>query len=300
MKFAAIDIGSNAIRLLFVNVHKEGDKTLYHKISLMRSPVRLGADTFIKGYITKERKSDFIKTMVAFKNLIDVYKVDDFVCCATSAMRDASNGIEIAQEAGEIAGFKIQIISGEQEAKAIYATHIADELDPLKFYLYIDVGGGSTELSLFNRGKLLASESFRIGTIRVLEQITQPEEWERMKDFILKNCPKTNLFEAIGTGGNINKIYKLANKKDGKPLTTKDLQKSTEYLTTYTYDERVNLLGLREDRADVIIPAAEIYLYVLQQTGIKKMFVPKLGLADGLIHQMYDKKLRAIEVATQQ
>ncbi len=294
MKFAAIDIGSNAMRLLLVNVTIDGKKTHFHKMSLFRSPVRLGVDTFRDGKISAEKQLDLEKTLVAYRNLMDVFKVLDYRCYATSAMRDAENGAQVAEEVSKASGIKVEVITGDTEAHTIFSTHIADELDPDASYLYIDVGGGSCELTLFSEGKLIDSESFRLGTIRLLENLVQPEEWTRLKNWIADKAGHIRHLEAIGSGGNINKLAKLCQDKgkDEDTVQVKKLEECYEYLKKYSYEERVNILGLRDDRADVIIPAAEIYLYVLKQAGIKRIYVPKIGLSDGMIHVIYEKYIQ--------
>jgi exopolyphosphatase/guanosine-5'-triphosphate,3'-diphosphate pyrophosphatase len=289
VNFAAIDIGSNAIRLLFVNVTTYKEETHFHKISLTRSPVRLGSDTFLNNHISDDKKEDLIKTLIAYRNLIEVYKVQDYLCYATSAMRDASNGLEVAKEASERSGVPVHVISGEQEAKTIFSIHAAEDIDPEGAYLYIDVGGGSAELTFINKGKHVASESFKTGTIRILENIVQESEWTRMNKWLHTYTFGHKKLEAIGTGGNINKIFKFTNTDEGKPVSYQKLKDCQEFLSNYTYEQRVSILGLREDRADVIVPACNIYLHIMNEANIKKIYVPKVGLADGMIHLMWDK-----------
>lgn len=289
MNFAAIDIGSNAIRLLFSTVTEDKNEAHFHKAALVRMPVRLGSDAFVKGAITLDKRIDLVKTMIAYRNLIDVYKVVDYMACATSALREASNAEEIVEQVKEEAGIEIMLIDGDLEAELIYSTHIAEELDPKKSYLYIDVGGGSTELTLFSKGKRITARSFRIGTIRLLEEVVSPGEWSDMERWIKKNVAGHPHLTAIGTGGNINKLFKFTNRKEGKPLFQNTLSYYHRYLSSFTYEDRVGRLGLRPDRADVIIPAIQVYSHVMKWGGIHEMYVPKVGLADGMVRMLYEK-----------
>jgi exopolyphosphatase / guanosine-5'-triphosphate,3'-diphosphate pyrophosphatase len=293
MKFAAIDIGSNAVRLLFSNVAEVEGKVHFHKASLVRVPVRLGTDTFLEGRISEERKTDLIKTMIAYRNLIEVYRVDDCMACATSAMREAENGKEVIKAIKKEAGIDIQLIDGIREAQMIYATHAAENLDEDKSYLYIDVGGGSTEITIFSKGMMLASQSFKIGTIRVMENLVPKSEYELMKNWIHLSTKDLSKLSAIGTGGNINKVFKMTGTKQSKPLSIRRLVKMQKELDSFSYDDKVNILGLRPDRADVIVPAISIYLSVLRWAGIKEIYVPKIGLVDGMVHLLYEKKTGA-------
>ncbi len=289
MNFAAIDIGSNAVRLLFSTVTEDKDGVNFHKASLVRMPVRLGSDSFKNGEISGERRQDLVKTMIAYKHLIDVFKVEDYMACATSALREAVNADDIVAEIREKAGIELSVIDGNLEAEMIYSTHIAEDLPANVSYLYIDVGGGSTELTLFCQNKIEASRSFRIGTVRLLEGLVEDEEWMEMQGWIEKHLTQKQPVTAIGTGGNINKLYKLIRKKDGLPLTATALAQYQKHLATYTYEERIAKLGLRADRADVIIPATSIYLQVMKWAKIKEMLVPKVGLADGMVRLLYKK-----------
>lgn len=289
LKFAAIDIGSNAVRLMFSNVFETGKKVTFKKASLIRVPIRLGEDVFTTGEISSNNSKRLLKTMFAFKNLIDVNEVISFRACATSAMRDAKNGSEIVEQIKELTGIRIEIVSGKAEADIIYANHIEEHLDHDKSYLYIDVGGGSTELTLFSKGKVVASNSFNIGTIRLLTHKVDKDGFATMKDWI-----KTNVkvdeggLMAIGSGGNINKVFSMSGKKEGKPLHYDDVLSIYNHLMAFTYEERVKLLGLNPDRADVIIPACEIFLTVMKTADIKKILVPKIGVVDGIVHLLYE------------
>lgn len=289
MNFAAIDIGSNAVRLLFSTVTEDKDEAHFHKAALVRMPVRLGSDAFVKGAITLDKRTDLVKTMIAYRNLIEVYKVEDYMACATSALREASNAEEIVEQVKEEAGIEIMLIDGDLEAELIYSTHIAEDLDPKKAYLYIDVGGGSTELTLFSKGKRVTARSFRIGTIRLLEEVVSPGEWNEMERWIKKNMSGHPHLTAIGTGGNINKLFKFTNRKEGRPLFRNTLSYYHRYLNSFTYEDRISKLGLRPDRADVIIPAIQVYSHVMKWAGIHEMYVPKVGLADGMVRMLYEK-----------
>ena len=261
MKFAAIDIGSNAVRLLFSNVFDAGKKTVFKKMSLIRVPIRLGEDVFTNGEISAANSKRLLKTMFAFKNLIDVHEVISFRACATSAMRDAKNGREIVERIKENTGIEIEIVTGQAEADIIYANHIEEHLDHDKAYLYIDVGGGSTELTLYSKNKVVAANSFNVGTIRMLTHKVADDTIANMKKWIHENVrPGEEGLMAIGSGGNINKIFSMSGKKEGKPLHFDDVLSIYNHLMSFTYEERIKLLELNPDRADVIIPACEIFL----------------------------------------
>lgn len=289
MKYAAIDIGSNAVRLLIADIIKNQDAISFKKNTLIRVPLRLGDDAFLNQHISDKKAVDLVKAMQAFRNLIDVYKVSDYMACATSAMREADNGAEIVERVKTEANIDLEIVHGEREAKIIYASHVEQDIDKTKNYLYIDVGGGSTELSLFSEGQLQASRSFNIGTIRILDNQDKEETWNEMKEFIRENTRKFKNISAIGTGGNINKLYKLAEEKEGDPMSFNKLKSLYNYLNSFSLKERINVLGLKEDRADVIIPASEIYLTVMKWSNIKTIFVPSVGMVDGIIQTLIDK-----------
>jgi exopolyphosphatase/guanosine-5'-triphosphate,3'-diphosphate pyrophosphatase len=289
LKYAAIDIGSNAVRLLIADIIKNQDAISFKKNTLIRVPLRLGDDAFLNQHISDKKAADLVKAMQAFRNLIDVYKVSDYMACATSAMREADNGAEIVERVKIEANIDLEIVHGEREAKIIYASHVEQNIDKSKNYLYIDVGGGSTELSLFSEGQLQASRSFNIGTIRILDNQDKEETWNEMKEFIRENTRKFKNISAIGTGGNINKLYKLAEEKEGDPMSFNKLKSLYNYLNSFSLKERINVLGLKEDRADVIIPASEIYLTVMKWSNIKTIFVPSVGMVDGIIQTLIDK-----------
>jgi exopolyphosphatase/guanosine-5'-triphosphate,3'-diphosphate pyrophosphatase len=289
LRYAAIDVGSNAVRLLIANIIENNGSVSFKKNTLVRVPVRLGDDAFLNKHISDKKADDLVKSMQAFKNLMDVFKVTDYMACATSAMREAENGQEVAERIKTEAGIDLQIVHGQSEAEIIYASHAEINIDKDKNYLYIDVGGGSTELSLFSRGELQASQSFNLGTIRILDNQDKEETWNEMKDFIREHTRHHKNIFGIGTGGNINKLYKLSNEKDGAPLTYAKLKSLYNYLDSFSMKERINVLGLNQDRADVIIPACEIYLTVLKCANIKSMYVPTVGMVDGIIQTLIDK-----------
>ncbi|MDR0792625.1 MAG: exopolyphosphatase [Chitinophagaceae bacterium] len=296
MRLAAIDIGSNAARLLIVNVIKGIDGTEeFNKMNLVRVPLRLGFDVFETGAIGKERTGMLLQTMKAFQHLLNVYNVapECLKACATSAMRDAKNGDEIIRKVKLETGIEIKIINGDEEAAIIYESHVAEYMDKLHSYLYIDVGGGSTELSFFTEGKLRYKGSFNIGTIRLLKQLVEEEHWENMKSEIKKNIKDRFPVVAIGSGGNINKVFSLSKRKDGTPLSIGLLKDYYKEFSNVSLADRIRLYKLREDRADVIVPALQIYVNVMKWANAEQIYIPKIGLADGLIHLLYEEMGRS-------
>ncbi|WP_395804489.1 exopolyphosphatase [Daejeonella sp.] len=292
MRYAAIDIGSNAVRLLIADI-KLNDATIsFKKNTLIRVPLRLGDDAFLDKKISAKKIEDLLKTMVAFRNLIDVYKVSDYMACATSAMREATNGAEIVTMIKKDAGIDLEIVEGQREAKIIYASHIEESLDQKKNYLYIDVGGGSTELSVFSKGEMIASRSFNLGGIRILDNQDKDETWAEMKEWVKSQAQNHKNLSGIGTGGNINKLFKMSDQKDGTALSFAKLKALYDYLNSFSLKDRINVLGLNHDRADVIIPASEIYLSVMKWGGVKQIFVPRVGLVDGIIQLLIEEKSR--------
>ena len=290
MRLAAIDIGSNAARLL-INDVIEGPlgKPEFIKLTLVRVPLRLGFDVFEKGLISEQKSEMLIKTIQAYKLLLDVYNVKHWISAATAAMRDARNAGQLLERVKAETGMEIRVISGEEEATYIYENHIAENLNNLESYLYIDVGGGSTELTFFSDCKLVAKQSFNIGTIRLLKNQVNEEHWNEMKDFIRQKTSGYHHITAIGSGGNINKIFSLSKRKEGKPLTLELLRNYYKEFSSLTLSQRISLYHLREDRADVIVPALLIHINVMRWAEAEEIFVPKIGLADGLIHILYDK-----------
>jgi len=289
LKFAAIDIGSNAVRLLFCNVYDDNGKISFKKAELIRVPIRLGEDSFLNGKISTKKVDKLVTAMKAFKNLIDVYDAIDYRACATSAMRDADNRYDVVQRVRKEAGIKIEIIDGKTEADIIYSNHIEEHLDKSNNYLYIDIGGGSTEITLFSKNKAVVSQSFNIGTIRMLHNKIEKEYWNYFKNWVEEITKGYKPLIAIGSGGNINKLFKMSDRKPNKALPTEKLKSIYDVLESYTYEERVKILGLNPDRADVIIPASKILLTILKKADIEKVIVPQIGLSDGIVHQLYEK-----------
>lgn len=291
MRLAAIDIGSNAARLLITDViEKEGSKPEFQKLNLVRVPLRLGFDVFEKQEISPSKKDKILKTIKAYKYLLDIYEVKHWKACATSAMRDASNALEILREVKKETGIGIEVITGDAEASFIYENHIAENLDKLHSYLYIDVGGGSTELTFFANGKLVFKKSFNIGTIRLLKNQVDEFHWDEMRDFIKRETRQhPDDIIAIGSGGNINKVFSLSKKKDGKPLNIELLKDYYKELSSFSLEERIRMYKMREDRADVIVPALSIYINVMRWANIDEIYVPKIGLADGLVQNLYEE-----------
>ena len=290
MTLAAIDIGSNAARLLISKTSVYTDGTVdYTKLNLLRIPLRLGFDVFDKGHVTEEKRKELIDTLKVYKQLMDIYHVEALKACATSAMRDASNGQEILKEIKKETGLDINIISGREEANIIYETHIAENLSHNKSYLYIDVGGGSTEVTLFSQNHTIFKESFNIGTIRLLHNKVGDEQWDHMKWYIKTNVRDYQPIEAIGTGGNINKIFSISKRKEGKPLSLDLLKDYYKELSYTSLEERKHLYHFRDDRADVIVPALQIYISIMRWAMADEIYVPKIGLADGLIKILYQE-----------
>jgi exopolyphosphatase/guanosine-5'-triphosphate,3'-diphosphate pyrophosphatase len=289
LRYAAIDIGSNAVRLLIADIIENNGSVSFKKNTLIRVPLRLGDDAFIQQHISERKTNDLVKSMQAFRNLMDVYKVTDYLAYATSAMREAKNGEDVVKLIKEEARIDLEIIHGSKEAKVIYASHADQNIDKSKNYLYIDVGGGSTELSLFLAGELMASKSFNIGTIRILDNQDTEETWNEMKDFIREHTRGFKQLSGIGTGGNINKLYKLSEEENDAPMSFVKLKSLYSYLTSFSLKDRINVLGLNQDRADVIIPACEIYLTVMKNAGIKHIYVPRVGMVDGIIQLLIEK-----------
>jgi exopolyphosphatase/guanosine-5'-triphosphate,3'-diphosphate pyrophosphatase len=284
--------------LLIENVYETPKGPVFHKDSLIRVPVRLGEDAFIDGVISEEKTQMLVKAMISMKHIMEIHKVTAFKVCATSAMRDAKNSDEILARVKKEAGLEIQIISGDREGKTILGVPLDQiGLEPNDFYLYIDVGGGSTELGFLGNGKLIANRSFNIGTLRLLNDQVNDAEWREMLEWI--KATKNINFElsAIGVGGNINHVMKHYGKA-GKPyLSISILKRVMMYMDDLSMGERVRELGLKPDRADVIVPALKIYINVMKWAGIEKIFVPKQGLSDGLISQLYHEwKSKTIEV----
>lgn len=288
MILAAIDIGSNAGRMLIVDAHGYKDGLIdFTKLNLVRIPLRLGMDVFKLGKISEARAEMLVDTMLVYKQLVKIYKVEMIRACATSAMRDAANGQAIIDEVLEKTGLQIEIISGAEEASILYETHIADNKHTKDLCVYVDVGGGSTEITIFAQQMMLAKQSFNVGTIRLLLEDDLDDVFEAMKAFLKPYSKQSKSMKLIGSGGNINKIFSLSKIKEGRPLSLDLLKDYYRELSACTVAERMHLYNLREDRADVIVPALQIYTQVMKWCGASEIYVPKIGLADGLIRQMY-------------
>ncbi|HAP69952.1 MAG TPA: exopolyphosphatase [Flavobacteriales bacterium] len=288
MKFGAIDIGSNAVRLLITNVFETETGPVFKKSSLVRVPIRLGEDVFMNGFISEEKQRKMVQTMGAFKLLLDVHGVVSYRACATSAMRNATNGEELVEEISEKSEIDIEIIQGKKEADIIFSNHFEEHLFGDRSYLYIDVGGGSTELTIFSNNKPVASRSFRIGTIRLLNNKVEAEYWEKLLKWVEENTKGLGKLDGIGSGGNINKLYKMAEVTGGEPLRYKQLKELHVMLREMSYEDRVIKLGLNADRADVIVPACEIFRAIMKRAKIKDMIVPQFGLSDGITRLLYE------------
>ncbi len=290
MRLAAIDIGSNAARLLIADVILSDDaKPQFQKCNLVRVPLRLGFDVFESGMISSEKETMILNTIWAYKFLLDVYGVKHVKACATSAMRDAGNAAHIIQRVKDETGILIEVITGDAEASYIYENHVAENLAEDHSYLYIDVGGGSTELTFFAEKKLVFKRSFNIGTIRLLKNQVDEYLWDDMKDFIRRETKShEDDIIAIGSGGNINKVFSLSKRKEGKPLHVELLKDYYKELSSVSLEERIRIYQMREDRADVIVPALLIYINTMRWANIEEIYVPKIGLADGLIQHLYE------------
>ena len=290
MILAAIDIGSNAARLLITEVViDEKGFTQFNKLNLIRVPLRLGFDVFDTGSISKQKRAMMMQTMKAFQHLINAYEVKHTIACATSAMRDAKNAMDIIRKVKLETGIEIEIISGDFEAQIVYENHFAEKLDNEHSYLYIDVGGGSTEISFFTNDLLTFKKSFNIGTIRLLKNMVTTEEWDELKETIRLFTKNQKEVIAIGSGGNINKIFSLSKRKEDKPLSLEALRDYYKELSAVGVEERMIKYNLRQDRADVIVPALQIYTNIMRWADAAEIYVPKIGLADGLVKHLWDE-----------
>jgi exopolyphosphatase / guanosine-5'-triphosphate,3'-diphosphate pyrophosphatase len=293
LRLAAIDIGSNAARLLITevlyDVNNSSSVPVFNKMNLVRVPLRLGFDVFEQGIISKPKMGMMLQTMKAFKHLCNAYEVEHIKACATSAMRDAKNASDIIRKVRLETEISIEVISGDYEANLIYENHVAETMDKDHSYLYIDVGGGSTELSFFSSGILIYKKSFNIGTIRLLKNMVTEKEWDEMKDTIRAVTKGHKEVVAIGTGGNINKVFSMSKRKDGKPLYLELLRDYYKELNSVTIADRIIKYSLREDRADVIVPALLIYINVMRWANAEEIYVPKIGLADGLVRHLWEE-----------
>ena len=291
-KYAAIDIGSNAVRLLISNIIEEkGQLVRIKKNSLVRVPIRLGEDVFMNQIISKKNSLRLVDTMLAFKLLMKSHNIKKYKACATSAMREAINGKDIIELIEQKAKINIDIIDGETEATIIAATDLHQYIKENCTYLYVDVGGGSTEFTIYDNGKIITSKSYKIGTVRLLKNLVIDDTWKDLEHWIKENVKEFDKVDIIGSGGNINTIFKLSNQTIGEPLTFLYLSTFYSKLNSLTYEQRITELDLNQDRADVIIPATRIYLSAMKWSGAKDIYVPKIGLADGIIKSMYFKTL---------
>lgn len=291
-KYAAIDIGSNAMRLLVANIiEEEGKETHFSKNALVRVPIRLGQDAFTVGEISEENIERMVDAMKAFKLLMKVHKVEKYAALATSAMREAYNGKEVVEIIRKKADVKIEIIDGKKEAAIIASTDLHHLLTTEKSYLYVDVGGGSTEFSLFSDGKIVASRSFKIGTVRLLNEMVHMVVWEEIEKWIKANTADFDNISLIGSGGNINRLFKMSGKLQEKPLSYIYMNAQYAYLNSLSYEQRISDLDLNPDRADVIVLALRIYLHAMKWSGARNIYVPKIGLSDGIIKAMYYGKI---------
>ncbi len=294
-KYGAIDIGSNAVRLLISSIHEESGKTTrFKKTSLVRVPIRLGADVFKSKRVSDENIVRMLDAMQAYQLLMKTHKVVRYKACATSAMREAENGEEIVTLIKEQTGIQIDIIDGKNEAAIIAMTDLHELVNTDATYLYVDVGGGSTECTLYDNGKTITSKSFKLGTVRLLNDLVTDTMWQDMEYWIKDSTKDYSRISLIGSGGNINNIFKNSGKTVGKPLSFLYLSSYYKLLNTLTYEERIWELNLNHDRADVIIPAARIYLSAMKWCGAKDIYVPKIGLSDGIIKSLYNEKLNNV------
>lgn len=293
-KYGAIDIGSNAIRLLISNVIVSEDKEpQFKKSSLVRVPIRLGADAFVSGIISEQNTNRMIDAIEAFKLLMKVHGVKTYKACATSAMREATNGKEVVEKIHRKTGVQIDIIGGKEEAKIISSTDLNQLIEGNNSYLYVDVGGGSTEITLFSKGKIITSKSFKMGTVRLLnnKKSTNKEMFSNVEKWIKKNTKNLKKVCLIGSGGNINKLFKMSGRTEGKPISYIYLNAQYQFLKQMSFNERISELSLNPDRADVVIPATKIYLSAMKWSGARKIYVPKIGLSDGIIKSLFYNKL---------
>lgn len=289
LTFAAIDIGSNAIRLLIMNVVENGKAPVYRKTNMIRVPVRLGDEAFSDKKLSPAKIERLMLAMKSFRYLMDATGITSYRACATSAMREATNSAEVVKQIAIESGIKIEVIEGKEEADIIYSTHVEEMLDHKSSYLYVDVGGGSTELTLFAKNKLVDSRSFNLGTVRYLKGIVNKEDEKEMKKWVKKTTAKHKPLHVIGSGGNINKIFKLSGEKAKKNASVSIEQVTQVYklVKSYSVEERIKNLDMDPDRADVILPAAQIFLDIMKVCGSRRIYVPRIGLADGIIRQLY-------------
>ncbi len=289
LTFAAIDIGSNAMRLLLTNVIENGKTPVFRKTTLIRVPVRLGDEAFSEKKLSVKKINTLLLALKSFKFLMDATGIISYRACATSAMREAKNSAAIVKKIKKETGLKIEVIDGKEEAHMIYSTHVEEMLDHRNSYLYVDVGGGSTEVTLFAKNKLVASRSFNVGAVRQLKGIVKKEDIKELKKWVKKYTTKHQPLFLIGSGGNINKIFKLSGAKEKKnaSLSIEQVTQAYKLVKSYSLEERIKFLDMNPDRADVIIPATEIFIDIMQWCGSRRIYIPKMGLADGIVRELY-------------
>ncbi len=291
VKFASIDIGTNAVRLLLSRVLENGDGPLFKKESLVRIPIRLGEDVFSTGSISDQKKHSLVRTMIAYKSLMEAYGSIDYLACATSAMREATNGKEVLEAIRDEAGIELEVIDGRREVEIICRNRPLPGLDKVRCFLHVDVGGGSTDIAIFSENKIAESCSFRIGGVRILADRVDKDEWKIMKRWVKDTTEAYRPITVVGSGGNINKAFSMSRKKEGESISFKKLNNIFKELRTHSYEELIRNFQMRSDRADVIVPALDIYLSVMKWAKAKEMIVPVQGLPDGLIHLLYERYL---------
>ena len=292
-KYGAIDIGSNAIRLLIVTVIEQKNcDTIFKKTSLVRVPIRLGGDVFVDKKISNSNYLRMVDSLNAFQLLMKTHNTVKYRACATSAMREANNREAIVKKLFEATGISIDIIDGNDEAAIIATTDVKEYLTHDKVFLYVDIGGGSTELTIYAYGHTVVSRSFELGTVRLINNLVDESIWTEMKDWIKEHTAKYSHITMLGTGGNINSIYKQSGTKIGKPMSYNYLISYFNKISKMSYEDRITKLGMNYDRADVIIPALKIYLSAMKWSKADCVYVPKIGLSDGIIKSLYNEKIQ--------
>lgn len=290
-KYGAIDIGSNAMRLLISNVIEHETEVNFNKVSLVRLPVRLGQEAFTNRSISRETLERLIDGMQAFKYILKVHGIDNYRACATAAMRELIDSTEVISGILTKTGIEIEIIDGQREADLIFKAHLKNALDEEVNYIYVDVGGGSVEISIFSKGRVASRYSFKVGTIRLLNDMVTRKKWNEMKDWVKEKTRKLEHVEMIGSGGNINKVYKLLGKVRPQPLLYNEMRLMKKQIKEMSYEELIQKFRLNSDRADVIKPAMEIYSSIMKWSDSSILHVPQLGIADGIISMMYENDL---------
>lgn len=292
LRFASVDIGSNAVRLFFCYVFETSHGAVFKKASLVRLPIRLGTDSFHKKDIDQQKIEGLVNAMHAFKHLCKAYNVISYRACATSAMRDAPNGSLVSDKVFEETGVRIELIDGETEASLIFENHIAEKIDTDRAFVYMDVGGGSTEFTVFDQGEKQIARSFNVGTIRLKDDLVKHSTWVDLKSWLSEVKKNYAPQIIIGSGGNINTLFKLSGLRDMQPLSKRRIMQWLDTLKDLSFDEKISELALRPDRADVIVPATELFLLAMNQSGCDEVIVPKVGLVDGMVQQLYKEYKR--------